>query len=85
MHLTGFLMPKNNKEFYLKINGSHSCILDIAAVYNELKKNDSAEFYIKISLNEARQRNDLSYLANTYFIYGGICSDLGQTAKGENF
>ncbi len=57
---------------------------DIAAVYNELKKNDSAEFYIKKSLNEALQKNDLSYLANTYFIYGGICADLGQTAKAES-
>jgi tetratricopeptide (TPR) repeat protein len=41
---------------------------DIAAVYNELTKNDSAEFYVKKSLNEALQKNDLSYLANTYFI-----------------
>jgi signal transduction histidine kinase len=54
---------------------------DIAAVYNDLKKNDSAEFYIKTSLNEALQKNDLSYLANAYFIYGGICSDLGETSK----
>jgi signal transduction histidine kinase len=54
---------------------------DIAAVYNELKKNDSAEFYIKIALQEAIERNDLSYLANSYFIYGGICGDLGETAK----
>ena len=29
---------------------------DIAAVYNELKKNDSALFYIKISLSEALQK-----------------------------
>jgi two-component system NarL family sensor kinase len=57
---------------------------DIAAVYNELKKNDSAIFYIKKSLNEALQKNDLSYLANTYFIYGGIIADLGQTAKAES-
>ena len=57
---------------------------DIAAVYNELKKNDSALFYIKISLSEALQKNDLSYLANTYFIYGGICGDLGETLKAEN-
>jgi two-component system NarL family sensor kinase len=56
---------------------------DIAAVYNELKKNDSAIFYIRKSLNEALQKNDLSYLANTYFIYGGICADLGQTTKAE--
>lgn len=56
---------------------------DIAAVYNELKKNDSAEFYIKKSLDEALQKNDLSYLANTYFIYGGICADMGKTAKAE--
>ncbi len=54
---------------------------DIAAVYNEFKKNDSAEFYIKIALNESLEKNDLSYLANSYFIYGGICGDLGQTAK----
>ncbi|MBS1745984.1 MAG: sensor histidine kinase [Bacteroidetes bacterium] len=54
---------------------------DIAAVYNELKKNDSASFYIKKSLEEALQKNDLSYLANTYFIYGGICADMGQKDK----
>ena len=47
---------------------------NIAAVYNELKKNDSAEFYIKKSLTEALKKNDLSYLANTYFIYSSICT-----------
>jgi two-component system, NarL family, sensor kinase len=57
---------------------------DIAAVYNELNKNDSAVFYIKIALDEALKLNDLSYLANAYFIYGGICADLGETAKTEN-
>ncbi|MEP6684047.1 MAG: sensor histidine kinase [Parafilimonas sp.] len=69
-------LPQNQWQPFLYSN--------IAAVYNELKKNDSAEFYIKKSLNEALERNDLSYLANTYFIYGGISADLGRTAKAEN-
>ncbi len=56
---------------------------NIAAVYNEINKNDSAEFYIKKSLNEALEKNDLSYLANTYFIYSDISADLNQTAKAE--
>lgn len=68
-------LPQNQWQPFLYSN--------IAAVYNELKKNDSAEFYIKKSLNEALAINDLSYLANTYFIYGGICADLHETAKAE--
>ena len=69
-------LPQNQWQPFLYSN--------IAAVYNELKKNDSAEFYIKKSLNEALAINDLSYLANTYFIYGGISADLGKTAKAES-
>lgn len=57
---------------------------DMAALYNELKKNDSALYYIKKSLEEALQKNDLSYLANTYFIYGGISADMGQKNKAVN-
>lgn len=58
---------------------------NIAAVYNELSKNDSAEIYIKRSLALALRKNDLSYLANTYFIYSDICSDLNQTSRAEFF
>ena len=70
------ILPQNQWQPFLYSN--------IAAVYNELKKNDSAAFYIKKSLNEAIAINDLSYLANTYFIYGGISADLGKTAKAES-
>lgn len=69
-------LPKNQWQPFLYSN--------IAAVYNELKKNDSAEYYIQKSLAEATASHDLSYLANTYFIYGGIMSDEGKTAIAES-
>ncbi|MBV9963152.1 MAG: sensor histidine kinase [Parafilimonas sp.] len=70
-------LPQNQWQPFLYSN--------IAAVYNELKRNDSAKFYIEKSLNEAIAIDDLSYLANTYFIYGGISADLHETAKAETF
>jgi signal transduction histidine kinase len=70
-------LPKNLWQPFLYSN--------IAAVYNEMKKNDSAEYYIKIALQESLEKNDLSYLANTYFIYAGISADLKRKKQAEAF
>ncbi|MEO8710929.1 MAG: sensor histidine kinase [Parafilimonas sp.] len=58
---------------------------NIAAVYDNLYKPDSAEFFAKKAIHLALERNDLFYLANAYFIYGGIFNTPGNTAKAESF
>jgi signal transduction histidine kinase len=56
---------------------------NIAAIYNTFKKNDSAEFFAQRALTIAQKRDDLSSQANAYFIYGGICSDIGNKTRSE--
>ena len=56
---------------------------NIAAVYNELKKNDSASYFIKLAIEQAKQEQDLSFLCNSYYIYSDICTDNGKIAKAE--
>ncbi len=57
---------------------------NIAAIYNNLSKNDSAEFFAKLSVSLALKKSDLTYLANAYLIYAGICNDMGNKAKAES-
>ena len=56
---------------------------NIAAVYNNLKKNDSATIYINRAILLATQMQELSYLCNSYYIYADICTDLGNISKAE--
>lgn len=56
---------------------------NIAAVYNNLIMNDSAAYFAKKALDLALKKNDLSYLANCYFIYAGITNDLGDKKQTE--
>ena len=56
---------------------------NIAAVYNNLKKNDSATIYIIRAIRLATQMQELSYLCNSYYIYADICTDLGNITKAE--
>jgi two-component system, NarL family, sensor kinase len=56
---------------------------NIAAVYNSLKKNDSASFYINKAIAGALQDQDLTYMCNAYYIYSDICVDSGNYKKAE--
>jgi two-component system NarL family sensor kinase len=56
---------------------------DIAAAYNDLNKNDSAEFFVKQAIDMAFERNDLTTLANAYNIYADICIEENKNPKAE--
>ena len=56
---------------------------NIAAVYNSLKKNDSASYYINKAIVGALQDQDLTYMCNAYYIYSDICVDSGNYKKAE--
>ncbi len=56
---------------------------NIAAVYNNLYKNDSAEIFCKLAIELAKKKDDLTFQANAYFIYAGIYSDGSSQAKSE--
>ncbi len=55
-----------------------------AAVYNELKKNDSAEIYIVKGIAQAQKEQNLTSLTNGYYIYSDICVALGNISKAES-
>lgn len=69
-------IPDNQKQTFLYSN--------IAAVYNNLGKNDSAEYFVKQAIAVALKKNDLAYLANSYFIYASITDELGDKRKTEH-
>lgn len=56
---------------------------NIAAVYNELKENDSAESYVQYAIDLASRQYELTSLVNAYYIYSDICMDKGNNAKAE--
>jgi two-component system, NarL family, sensor kinase len=56
---------------------------NMAAVYNELHQNDSAEFFVLKAIAIAQKEEGLVYLANAYYIYSDICIDKGNVAKAE--
>ena len=56
---------------------------NIAAVYNSLKKNDSASIFINKAIISAQQDQDLTYMCNAYYIYADICTDSGNFKKAE--
>ncbi|MEO5889851.1 MAG: ATP-binding protein [Ferruginibacter sp.] len=56
---------------------------NIAAIYNALRKNDSAVFFITKAIRQARQEQDLSFLCNASYIYSDICIDNGNPKKAE--
>jgi len=56
---------------------------NIAAIFNSLKKTDSAILYITRALGQAREEQDLSFLCNASYIYSDICIDNGDPKKAE--
>jgi len=57
---------------------------NIAAVYNELKKNDSAAFFILKGIEHAKKEQNLTFLTNGYYIYSDICAAEGKIVKAED-
>lgn len=57
---------------------------NIAAVYNELDKNDSAEYYVKKGISYSEKEQNLTYLTNGYYIYSDICVALHHINKAED-
>ncbi len=56
---------------------------NIASIYNNLNKNDSAEFYITKAIDLARKNDNLRYLANSLAIHADILSDLKRDGAAE--
>ena len=56
---------------------------NIAAVYNELKKNDSAAMFIVKGIELAKKEQNLTFLTNSYYIYSDICVAEGNISKAE--
>ena len=56
---------------------------NISAVYAEMKKLDSAEFYIKKAFDAAFKHNNLTVQANCHYIYSDIMVEKGNIAAAE--
>jgi two-component system NarL family sensor kinase len=54
---------------------------DIADVYNELNKHDSAEIFVRQAIDFSIKKNDFTTLANAYNIYANICIAQNNNAK----
>jgi two-component system, NarL family, sensor kinase len=61
-----------------------TCYSNIAAVYNDLHKIDSAELYITKAIDLAKQEQNLAALANCYYIYSDICVANKNNVKAES-
>ncbi|MBS1933950.1 MAG: tetratricopeptide repeat protein, partial [Bacteroidetes bacterium] len=56
---------------------------DMASVYNELNKNDSAEIFVKRSMAIAQQDEDLTRIANACNIYADVCIAQKNNTRAE--
>jgi two-component system, NarL family, sensor kinase len=56
---------------------------NITAVYAEMKKIDSAEFYIRKAFEVALKHNNLTVQANCYYIFSDIMVEKGNIAEAE--
>ena len=70
---------KNDTSVYIAVVYSN-----IAAVYNELNKNDSAEYFIIKAIERAKQEQNLTALTNGYYIYSDICVAGKNKVKAES-
>lgn len=61
-----------------------ACYSNIAAIYCDLFKIDSAEFYIIKAIEVSKREQHLAALANCYYIYSDICLAKNNNAKAEN-
>jgi two-component system, NarL family, sensor kinase len=65
--------------------GFSACYSNIAALYSDLHKLDSAELYIIKAIDLAKKEQHLAALANCYYIYSDICVANKNNAKAEFF
>jgi two-component system, NarL family, sensor kinase len=56
---------------------------NISAVFAEIKKIDSAEFYIKKAFDAAKQHSNLTVEANCYYIFSDIMVEKGNVLEAE--
>ena len=56
---------------------------NIAATLNELKRNDSAEYFVKKAIEMSKRTQNLYALTNSLYVYSDICLDKGNNAKAE--
>lgn len=69
-----------NKKFYKNYGALYS---NIAATYNALHKPDSAQYYINIGIQDARQNNNLLFLATSLGMQAKIFIDNNEQALAE--
>jgi two-component system, NarL family, sensor kinase len=65
--------------------GFSACYSNIAALYSDLHKLDSAELYIIKAIDLAKKEQHLAALANCYYIYSDICVANKNNTKAEHF
>lgn len=70
----------NNKDYFIQFGLPYS---NIAASYNSVNKNDSAEYFIKIAIDYARRSQNLYSLANSMNILADIYIDTGREPMAE--
>jgi signal transduction histidine kinase len=78
--LLSALHTSDNPEYLQKAVPVYS---NLAANYNTLHQNDSATYYIGISLRLATVSQNFNYLANAYFIWSGIYMDDKKFVQAE--
>ncbi|MEP6948985.1 MAG: ATP-binding protein [Ginsengibacter sp.] len=78
--LLSALHSTNNPQYLQKAVPVYS---NLAANYNTLHQNDSATYYIGISLQLATAVQNFNYLANAYFIWSGIYMDDKKFVQAE--
>lgn len=69
-----------NKKFYKNYGALYS---NIAATYNALHKPDSSQYYINIGIQDARQNNNLLFLATSLGMQAKIFIDNNEQALAE--
>jgi two-component system, NarL family, sensor kinase len=61
-----------------------ACYSNIAAIYCDLLRIDSAEFYVIKAIEVSKREQHLAALANCYYIYSDICLAKNNNAKAED-
>jgi len=56
---------------------------NIAIVFYHLSNQDSAEYYIKLGLRYSREDQNLTNLANSLFLYGGMLAEFNRLNEAE--
>ncbi len=57
---------------------------NIAIVYDNMEKNDSAEYYLKQAIQYAKENNNLTDESNAWAVYGNVISKSGKIKEAEH-